>query len=96
MHIERVSREVGEDRTKLPKGFVEILEEECKGCGLCVDACPQGELALSDDINRKGHRYVQQPDIGRCTGCSLCYVQCPSSAIIVYRLTKPGKGKKRA
>ena len=95
MHIETVKREVGEDRAKLPKGFVEILEEECKGCGVCVDACPQGQLVLSDSINQKGHRYVQQPDIGQCTGCALCYVQCPSSAIIVYRLAKPRRSRER-
>ena len=81
------------DKSKLPKGFIEILEEECKGCALCVDVCPQDLLYLSDHINPRGHRYVQQLDPEKCTGCSLCYIQCPSSAIVVYRL--PRSSRKR-
>ena len=31
-------------------------EELCKGCGLCVDACPRNLLALSKTrLNQKGH-----------------------------------------
>ena len=85
----------GVDTRTLPKGFVEILKEECKGCGLCVDACPQDVLSLSDSINQRGRRYVRQTDTERCTGCALCYTQCPSSAIVVYRLTRARKGEKR-
>ena len=76
----------------LPKGFVVILEEECKGCCLCMDSCPQDALALSDNLNRRGLRYVRQLDADPCTGCGLCYVQCPSSAIVVYRRAKADKG----
>ena len=81
----------GVDAAELPRGFVEILEEECKGCGLCVDVCPQDILYLSDDINQKGQRYVQQHHPEKCTGCALCYIQCPSSVIVVYKLARPGK-----
>ena len=90
-----IEEAAGVDISTLPKGFVEILEEECKGCALCVDVCPQDLLYLSDHINQKGHRYVQQIDPEQCTGCTLCYVQCPSSAIVVYKLVKPGKRGRR-
>ena len=32
----------------------------CKGCGLCVDACPKNVLILAQDkINKKGHHPVE-------------------------------------
>ena len=79
----------------LPRGFVRILEEECKGCALCIDACPQCALRPSQNLNRRGHRFVEQTDLEVCTGCGLCYIQCPSSAIVVYRLAKPMKDAHR-
>lgn len=72
----------------LPRGFVKILEEACKGCALCLDVCPRNALGLSDHLNRRGHRFAVQIDLEACTGCALCYIQCPSSAIVVYRLAK--------
>ena len=87
--IEDVEDVITVDRSKLPKGFVEILTESCKGCALCVEVCPQGLLVLSDEINQRGHRYVEQHNPEACTGCALCYIQCPSSAIVVYRLARP-------
>ena len=34
--------------------------DKCKGCGLCVDACPKKVLRLSPDkINQKGHHPVE-------------------------------------
>jgi 2-oxoglutarate ferredoxin oxidoreductase subunit delta len=82
-------------RTKeaLPRGFIKITEAECKGCALCIDACPQDALKLSDQLNRRGHRFVEQTDLMACTGCALCYIQCPSSAIAVYRMAQKAKRK---
>ena len=68
-----------------PRGLVEINSEECKGCGLCVAACPPKELELSQSLNRYGVHPAQYSGTG-CTGCGICFFACPEpGAITVYR-----------
>lgn len=69
------------------KGTVKIDIETCKGCELCVEACPQESLAMSKEINTKGYHYaVLIKD--NCTGCINCALVCPDAVITVYRTTK--------
>ena len=44
----------------MAKGRISVLEEYCKSCGLCVEACPVKVLRISDHINSKGYRPVEQ------------------------------------
>ncbi len=69
------------------KGTIIIDTELCKGCELCVLACPQKGLILSDKINLKGYRVVELY-MDNCTGCVNCALVCPDSAITVYREKK--------
>lgn len=68
-----------------PKGRIVVNETYCKGCELCVGACPQNVLALSDQrITPKGYHPAELIAQG-CTGCGVCAVVCPEAAIEVYR-----------
>lgn len=57
-------------------GFVETNPNECKGCGLCVEACPPKVLELSGRLNYSGYHPVEYKGNG-CTGCGICYWVCP-------------------
>ena len=35
------------DRIEVPHGIVHIIEERCKGCGLCVDVCSRENLRVA-------------------------------------------------
>jgi 2-oxoglutarate ferredoxin oxidoreductase subunit delta len=65
-------------------GDIVIDIEKCKGCELCVEACPEETLALADKINQKGYTYAVKVN-DKCTGCANCAIVCPEAIITVYR-----------
>ena len=75
------------------RGTVKINLETCKGCELCIDACPQESLAMSKEINKQGYHYVVLVQ-DNCTGCVNCALVCPDAVITVYRSKKKSKGEK--
>ncbi len=55
-------------------GFMVMVDEdECTGCGDCIDRCPMEALSMQDDIVVR--------DADRCIGCGLCISVCPTSAL---------------
>ena len=69
----------------MPKGRVEILEQYCKSCSMCVEACPKSVLEISDKINKKGYRPVEAARPVDCIGCGMCAMRCPDAVIRVFR-----------
>ena len=68
------------------RGRVDLDTEECKGCGLCVEACPPKVLQLAPHLNRYGYHPVTYQGQG-CTGCGICFFACPEpGAIVVWRV----------
>ena len=70
----------------MSRGRPEIDRERCKGCTLCVGACPEKIIAMSkDEFNRQGLPFSVCFDESRCTACMSCAIICPDSAITVLR-----------
>ncbi len=69
------------------KGAVVVDTERCKGCDLCVVACPSDVLALNKkEVNNKGYNfvYVDHPD--NCIGCANCGYVCPDGCLTIYKV----------
>ncbi len=65
---------------------VTIKEEVCKGCGLCIRACPKKIIELSKTkINAKGYRPAEVTDMEACIGCTSCARTCPDVAIYIEK-----------
>lgn len=63
-----------------PRGHVTIFGTWCKGCGICIEFCPQDVF----EANGQGRPVIVRAD--RCTACNWCSVHCPDMAITVRRL----------
>ena len=69
------------------KGGTIVDTERCKGCNLCVVACPLNVLALTTkEVNHKGYNFAHEVLADTCTGCASCATVCPDGCITVYRL----------
>lgn len=71
---------------KYDRGSIQVDINECKGCGLCIEACPPKLIALSESLNHYGYRTATYAGHG-CTGCGICFLVCPEpGALTVLRL----------
>lgn len=50
-----------------------IDEERCTACGVCLEACPRGAIALGES--------GANIDQDLCAGCAVCMTACPQGAI---------------
>ena len=65
---------------------VTFATDLCKGCGLCVAACPKKIIELvKDQINKKGHSPARITDQDKCIGCAFCATMCPDCVITVEK-----------
>lgn len=71
----------------MAKGRIKVDKEMCKGCGLCVWACPKKIMALDDaEINSAGYNPSKCINEEACIACATCARVCPDVAITVEKI----------
>jgi 2-oxoglutarate ferredoxin oxidoreductase subunit delta len=55
---------------------LKIINQWCKGCGICVEFCPKKILALEKETVT-----IQNPE--DCIFCGQCELRCPDYAIFI-------------
>jgi 2-oxoglutarate ferredoxin oxidoreductase subunit delta len=70
------------------RGTLVIDVEACKGCLLCIDACPPRVLVMTThEVNDRGYRYPRL--LPGCTACRACAQICPDFVFQVYKFDTP-------
>ena len=76
-------------QVRIPRGQVYLIPQRCKGCGLCIEFCPQQVLRESPETNGKGY-HCPEIALGKeeaCVHCEFCALVCPEFAIFTLEVT---------
>ena len=63
--------------------MIDVKDDWCKGCNICIDRCPVNALEESDKLNKRGVRPPKLMEKNKCNYCRLCELICPDLAITV-------------
>lgn len=74
--------------------MIEIKEDWCKGCNICIERCPVDALEQSDTLNKRGVKPPRLKEKNECNCCRLCELICPDLAITVIPEEKKKEDKK--
>ena len=72
------------------RGAIEVDVEKCKGCSVCIPACPTDVILLSKNVNGKGYNYAYMENPEACIACTNCAIVCPDGVISVYKIKVAG------
>ena len=71
------------------KGAIVVDKERCKGCEICLAACPSEVISIAREVNSKGYQFAYMENPDSCIGCSNCALVCPDGVITVYKMKRP-------
>lgn len=79
---ELLGRDANAEMSEPVDAVARIVEADCIGCALCIEACPVDAIAGAS-------KYLHAVIPERCTGCELCIPACPVDCIeLVARSTE--------
>jgi NAD-dependent dihydropyrimidine dehydrogenase PreA subunit len=61
-----------------------VDQEQCTGCGICIDACPEQAISV---------KQLAAVDSERCIGCGACIPECPNESLsLEQQIAAPARG----
>ncbi len=86
-HLERLASGAAPDiaSDEGPFAAVEVEQDLCSGCGLCVRVCPTGALTFDAD----DEHFSLTTQVPACIGCSVCVIACPEEAVTLTKHWNP-------
>lgn len=70
----------------MAKNYIKLDGTVCKGCRVCVEACPKQCIVISSEINKMGYQFAKFENPSGCIGCGICFYVCPEpGTITVYK-----------
>ena len=73
---------------KAIRAEVYVIENRCKGCGVCIEVCQADVLEKSPTVNDQGYDFPVVKDAEACLGCGMCEMLCPDFAVYI-RVVEP-------
>ncbi len=72
----KTSKNTEDNKTGSWRTFKPVIDKKkCKGCGICIKACPETGMGMNEKEN------VVEINYDYCKGCMLCASVCPQKAI---------------
>jgi heterodisulfide reductase subunit A len=65
----------------------EVYEQNCDGCGYCVDVCPFSAIHLFEYMYKGEVKKMVEVNTSLCKGCGVCMATCPKRGIMVKNFT---------
>lgn len=67
---------------------VHFRQDRCKGCELCVEACPKEIVKMSKELNSMGFHPATVEEQDKCIACAACAKVCPDVVIEIEKEEK--------
>jgi heterodisulfide reductase subunit A len=77
------SKILSQDSIELCPIISQVVEENCDGCGYCIEPCPYHALSLFEYIKSGEIKKTAEVNPSLCQGCGTCQATCPKKGIYI-------------
>ncbi|MCD6319406.1 MAG: CoB--CoM heterodisulfide reductase iron-sulfur subunit A family protein [Candidatus Desulfofervidaceae bacterium] len=79
----RAAQILTKDHLELSPVVSQVIEENCDGCGYCVEPCPYDAISLIEYMSQGIVKKIAEVNTSLCQGCGICQATCPKNGICI-------------